>query len=305
MIIENTNEDENFIEEVQKKTKVRYEKLDNYDEMFDNMVNEKRNFTTESTTYTRKIKYGNSTIIFNEDGDSDFKTLALINKVRNDAKHWFSKNDIPTFNEHDIFWSRLTERPPQTIITKIDLKSAYWQCALKKGIITERTNEYLNDQYSKTKAQKSARLKAFGSLATKKQIVVYLEGIEHTTGFSIQPSRSLYMYICASIDGVMQTACREISGAFFYYWDCVFTGEESTKEVIDYILKKGYAYHTEDVIHTVETIGNNKYLITQETDKIFLNRKKIDPNADKRDKEKSYPLNPNDLIFLTNPKIFK
>lgn len=292
-------------EDIEKLEKISYKMLDEFDTHFNFYLNSGKTFTVEATSYTKKIKVGGKSIIFNQDGNSDFVVLALINKVRNDAKKWFKSNALPKFNEQDIFWSRLTERPPNTVITKVDINSAYWQCAMRKGIITDHTNQYLVDKYERTKKQKEARLKAFGSLATKKIITQYTNGEEIDSIIQAQPSRQLYMFICQCIDDVMSEICVTTPGAFFYYWDCIFTGNESTEEVINFIKKTGYSSKTEETVQSIMQIGNHKYIMTTEPEKVYLNRKLEDPKAEPEE-PKYYPIKPVDLFFLgTKTKILR
>lgn len=292
--------DEQQEEKTQKKQKIRYLSLNEYDEFFDFFIKQRTTFLVEHTSYTKKIKQGNQTLIFNEKGESDYTILALINKVRNDAKKWFDKNPLPKINENDIIWSRLTEKPPQTIITKIDLSGAYWQAALKRGIITTKTHDYLTEKYTDVKEQKQARLKALGSLATKKKVVYYSDGREYDRDQKIQYSRQMYMSICQDIDKVMSDICFSIPGAYFYYWDCIFTGNESTNEVIDYILRKQYHHTTEEAEQTVEEIGLRKYIVCTEPEKIFLKRKEIEPINPITGKE----IEPDRKVYSINPDYY-
>lgn len=266
------DEDNEILEPTKKpKTKVTYLALWEYDEHFAFYEKEKRNFTTEKTTYTKKIKSGNEVKIFNNEGRSDFQILALINKVRNDAKKWLEKNPFPLLNKEDIFWSRLTEKPPNTVISKIDLNGAYWNAALNRGIITDKTNYYLQDNFDKTDNLKEARLKSLGSLATRKEVTQYISGEEHERKIvSNETSRHLYMFLCQQIDDLMQDIAVNMQGAFFYYWDCIFTSTESTYEVQEYIRKQKFNYKTKQVTQTMVDIGNHKYIQTIEDDKMYL-----------------------------------
>lgn len=287
-----------------KKKKISYMCLEDYDNHFEFYKDSQKAFQTEETSYTKKIKCGNDVIIFNENGKSDFIVLALINKVRNDTKKWAESNPVPNISEDDIFWSRLTERPPNTIITKVDVNSAYWHAALRRKIIKDNTDIYLSEKYKDADEKKQARLKALGSLATRKLITSYVNGEQYNSLIQVQPSRILYMFICQSVDEVMNNICMNTNGAFFYYWDCVFTGNESTDEVIDFIKKSGYASKAEEAIQTTEVIGNHTYIVTRESEKVYLKRLQENPKAKKKD-PKNYPISEDDNYFIKHgSKIF-
>ncbi len=291
-------------EDKEKKEKLSYVQMEQYEQYLDFYLNSGKTFSVEQTTYTKKLKVGGKTIMFNQSGESDFVVLALINKVRTEAKKWSEKNPMPKLNENDIFWSRLTERPPNTVITKVDLNSAYWQCALHRKVITDRTDEYLVEKYSDKDERKQARVKALGALATKKQILYYTNGEQYNQDWKIEKTRELYMFICQSIDQLMSEMCINTAGAFFYYWDCIFTGLDTTDEIVNFMKEKGYASSEESVEQTIEQIGNHHYIVCTEMEKVFLKRK--EENPDTKIKIKEYAIKPNDLFYIGNEsKYFK
>ncbi len=273
------------------KSKIIYFRLEEYDAFFKEMQKDRKSFELHLTSYTRKIKYGKSTYIFNSDGESDFNVLGLINKTKQDAKKYLEKNGLPRFNQSDIGWFNLVEKPPVTLISKIDLKGAYWNYALNNGIITDKTNYFLEEKFAATNKYKDARLKALGSLATRKEVKTYIDGEEHGESNWVvdEVSRSLYMYICLGIDDVLRGAAREINGAFYYYWDCIFTREDAMEEAIDYMRRAKYATSVKTTSAQIVTLGTKKWLITKEDHSVTM--KDIE-------KPKLYPIK-DDQIHLT------
>ena len=254
------------------KSKVIYKKIDEYEDYLKFMKDNQRTFKDERTSYTRKIKEGNVSIIFNKEGESDFSILSLINKSKNDSLKFIQKKGLPSFDKEGIGWFNLTERPPITAISKVDIRGAYWNFAIQEGIISERTNEYLEKVFNKSEKMKEARLKALGSLATKKEVTQYVNGEIH--GFPElkfnQETRDLYIYICNGIDSLMKRVSSEIPGAFYYYWDCIFTSEETTSDVIEYIKSQKYDVKTQHSSMDVVNIGNHKWLLTKDDNKMYL-----------------------------------
>ncbi len=263
-------------EKPSKKTKIVYRKVDDYELYLESLVKDRASFIVHKTSFTRKIKEGGLTTIFNKEGDSDFNVLSLINMVKEDAKNYLKNVGVPDFDKEDIFWSSLTEKPPLTLVTKVDIRGAYWEFALKNKIISKETNEYLKIHFDKNEKLKQARLKALGSLATRKEIINYINGeIIEPENFEDkyevnEETRKLYIYICKGIDSLMREIAYGIPGAFFYYWDCIFTDHNTTKEVVDFILKQKYAIRTETTRVDVINIGSHKYLQSADDQKVYL-----------------------------------
>ncbi len=260
----------------EKKTKIVYRRIDDYELYLKHLIDERNSFIVHKTSYTRKIKEGGLTTIFNKEGDSDFNVLSLINMVKEDAKKYLKNVGVPDFDKDDIFWSSLTERPPKTLVTKVDIRGAYWDFALKNKIISQETNEYLKIHFDKNEKLKQARLKALGSLATKKEIINYIDGkiIEpenYEDKYEVnEETRKLYIFICKGIDSLMREIAYGIPGAFFYYWDCIFTDQNTTPEVIKYIQSQKYSVRSETTKIDIITIGSHKYIQSAEDLKVYL-----------------------------------
>lgn len=252
---------------------VKYFHIKTYMKYLDFLKKERRSFRLETTNYTKKIIEGTESTIFNNEGESDFELLSLINRVRSDAKLYMNKHILPT--DFDVNYFDMSEKPPKTVVSKIDIRGAYWSFALKTGIISEKTNKYLIDTYGRTEMLKRARLKALGSLATHKRYFSYVDGVHVEELFieKSQDTRDMYIMICQGIDQVMKEIIMEIPGAFYYYWDCIFCDEKVSREVEEWIKKKGYMTTTSTTrIETIK-IGNYKYLFSNADEKMYLIRK--------------------------------
>jgi len=251
---------------------IRYRKLSDYDKYFNYLINERKSFVVETTNYTKKIKESKDKItVFNHEGDNDYNVLSLISMVRRDAENYLKHNSI-VLNAESRFFD-LSERPPEGDVCKIDIRGAYWSYAIQNGIISEKTNKFLEENYNHSKVLKSARLKALGSLATHKKIYNYVDGRMIEMDEEIQDTKELYMYICSGIDDLMKKIVYEMNGAFYYYWDCVFVEKKFHNDAVDFILKQKYHTKTEETVIKTVGIGNCKYLFSNSDEKMYLVRK--------------------------------
>ena len=230
------------------------------------------------TNYSRKIKTDNSTVIFNQDGGTDYTQLRLINRVRRDAKKYLDTFSNDTLGTSYIHFFDLLQRPNfDDVVSKIDVKSAYWNYALKRGIITEHTDHDLMHWWDGEPASdmKKARLKALGSLATTKRIVKYIDGkkVEDSEIIEVQPTKSLYMDVCRGVDDLMQECAREVKNCYYYYWDCMFCNEDTKQDVIDFMKYKEYDVTVKDTLLEYVEVGNAGYLVSTQDSKIYMVRK--------------------------------
>lgn len=249
----------------------QYYSIDRYKHIKEALIRSGETFIMEETTYTRKIRFENKNLIFNEDGNGDNILLALINTVRRDAKKYIETNVIPADFQCDFF--KLVDKPPKTVISKVDVSGAYWHAAINLGLISEKTDHYLKSKYKTTKEMKKARLKALGSLATRKKIYTFVNGCLIETEDKVEETKEAYMYICFIIDQLMSDTALQVPGAFYYYWDCIFTDKRTAKDVIDYILEKGYHTKTQETTIEVMNVFDSKYLLSNSDDKMYIVRK--------------------------------
>lgn len=267
--------------------KIFYFKIKDSDQYIKKLISNKDNFILEQTKYTRKIKKEDGTsIIFNEDGFEDIYVLSLINSVRNDAKKYkFTKQE----EEELIQYYKLYLDPQGYDIIKVDLSSAYWVGAIQKGLISEKTDNLFHKIYDNKKREigKSARLKALGSLATRKSIRTYEKGKLINETVNIEATRDIYMSINREIDMLMRKAANEFDKSVYYYWDCLFIAKENSDDLVQYFKEQGYgSTKSNEIVTTVETIFNNKYLVTTD-DKKYIIRKEDEWLINSKIKNKS------------------
>ena len=253
-----------------------YMKISGFNEIFTRLKQERESFELRSTNYTKQIKFTNKDVkyIFNEDAVEDYKGLALINKVRKDATE-FLKPKMKLHEPKFINFYNLIDRPPEGIIAKVDLTSAYWSYSMKEGIISSMTDRFFEQSWDKetTKKKKQARLKALGSLATKKEFRIFVDGIlkDQWTEMDIQ-KRNLYMSVCKGVDNIMNDTINNVDGIFFYYWDCFFCNEENVTDVIEYLKTLGYGAKVGVTKIIIEEQWGRKYIRATSDNKIYMTR---------------------------------
>lgn len=227
----------------------------------------KEDFQSIETGYTARIKqtFGDKKQVYmysevrkdiSKSMQENYNAFVLkyINKTRAIARN-FPLQEIKTYN--DLNWNSFMANLPSTLtLYCIDIKSAYFKSAVNIGLLTSDYIEEFEDCFSSqvvdskknNKLYKNSRLAVLGSLATKRRIRDYEEGIcIKDTGYEVYDSkmRNVYVDVCRQVDNLMIELCQ-ITGTCGYYWDCVFaTSEQAAKKVQQQILEKGFEFKTE------------------------------------------------------------
>jgi hypothetical protein len=253
---------------------IQYVKLDKYYGYLEHLIKQKLTFEIFETTYSKKIKLNDGrSFMFNEIGENDFRSLSLINKVRTDASNYKGNIDLG----HIDFYKLYDIPKENEKIFKIDIRSAYWKYALHKSIITEKTNDYFVNMFKNERAEfgKKARLKALGSLATKKYYKLFICGkeVQEASSSIVRETKPLYMSICKGIDDLMKKSKQEIDGLVYYYWDCVFVKDNFEKTAINFFKDHKYEVKVEETYLKHMKIGDNNYLLSMNDEKMYMVKK--------------------------------
>ncbi len=252
-----------------------YFDLSYYPKMLEKIKKRKETFELHETTYSRKIKIEKQSYFFNENGKKDDRILMLISNVRRDAKDFLDSGGIT--RDTNINFFNLVQKPESDeICYKIDLRAAYWNYALKRGIISPFTNHMFKELYKgeKNKVTKNARLKALGCLATTKKITPYIKGIPDYKNQIIKRENTydLYMEVCRGIDEVIRECCATIKGCYYYYFDCVFVSNKFSDEACKYFADKDYDVGIEETKLEIIQHKNNIYICSVYDDKMYMVR---------------------------------
>lgn len=246
--------------------KFKYYHIKYYNQKLEDLKRLKQDFKIVKTGYTKRIVTSTENIFFNDAGDDDKKLLLLISAVRNDAKKYLERYGNFDFTSKDTdFFNLLDVINDKKIIVKIDLKSAYWEYAIKKEIISKDTNNKFLEWYSRTDSHfsKQARLKALGSLATSKLTDLYINGKYFKSEEpETQATKSIYMLICDGIDKLMKDCNYYNDGCVYYYWDCIFVDLENKDNVLNYLKNRGFNVTTEEAKIEFFKIGDIGYIVS-------------------------------------------
>jgi hypothetical protein len=261
--------------------KQRYLHIKHFSNKLELLKKQKLDFELTSTSYTKKITTEKEVMFFNPEGEDDKKVLLLISSVRSDAKKFLAKKTKEDSLEEvrsleTDFFNLLDIIKSDEIIVKVDIKQAYWEYALKVGIITKATNDKFLTWYENIDAYyaKQARLKALGSLATSKFTSIYQGGkLTYNKPPSTEKTRDIYMEVCNGIDRLMKDCNFNVDGCKYYYWDCIFVSKEFEQDAIDYINSRGYDVSTEETKLEYVTIGDIGYLLSTSDNKIYMTKK--------------------------------
>ena len=201
-------------------------KVDQYHEWYKQLKEQKATFTCQETSYTKRIKTGKNQVLFSDSPINPIE-LKLMNMIRSSANEFDvpEMEEAPTQIEFYKFYD--FKNTPSFEGVKIDLTQAYWQAAINLGLVTPDIQAFFIENRKRIgdeKMIKMARLRALGSLATKKTVKTYEEGVLMDEKLIVnEPHRQLYLYICEKVAEVMHDiACEFMEHVRYYYWDCVF-----------------------------------------------------------------------------------
>lgn len=231
----------------------------NFDFVIQQLIEVKKlkQFTIKETSYTKTILTNNNTFIFNDTGKADTDMLRLINLVKNDANKYLkthtTQNYIKEKNKKFVtfdfyYFNDINFNNNYFEGYQLDLNSAYWHIAEQYGIITKKTVdiwESITKKYNK-KAKKLMRLKALGTLATKKLVTEYNNGKFELKNIEQNfKTTNLYMFICHTTANIMKRLVNRYKLPY-YYWDmCIVQNSEQLKSIEIELKNEGIGYKLE------------------------------------------------------------
>lgn len=172
-------------------------------------------------------------------------------KLREATPKYFTYNPVKVDNKEGFFYP----------VTEIDLNSAYLQSAYFQNIISEKQFKILG------KVHKKIRLRALGSLATKKTISIFENGdlIENKTTQS-EEGLNIWKMICKGTDEMIEMLIyeNERKNFIFYWFDNLFIHNSGAK-----LLENKLYKYRENLSLKYQYKLNNIYFLVQETNKMF------------------------------------
>lgn len=253
--------------------KTQYYLVNFFQEEFKKLIDAKKSFEYIRTSFTKKLKTERQTIIFNNDGIGDDLILSLINRVRKDAIKFMEANEHKINDNEKIYFLDMFSLPVENEITvKVDLTSAYWRFSKLENVITKETDDYFNTTFADRteKERKEIRLKALGSLATRKQIETFENGKSVNFEVDEQQTKRVYMHVCRQVDKIMRDCAFSCEGCIFYYWDCMFVRKQYEKEIIDFFRAKQFECKTEETYLSYDKIGTKEFFFSECDGKMYM-----------------------------------
>lgn len=255
-------------------SKTYYYKTDFFYDEFSRLKKEKAWFLLSKTSFTKKIKGEGYAMMFNPEGKGDDRVLSLINKVRGEGQKFLSLT--PNLGNGNIDYFNLFEIPNEDeLIFKVDVNSAYWQHAILKKVISDESNDLLNKLFSDEpyKVLKEARLKALGSLATRKEFEEFQEGVSTDYYIKEEITKPLYIDICRGIDDLMKKCKHEVPGCVYYYWDCMFLKKGFEKRALEFFVDNKYTAKLGQTKLDYMKIGDIGYLVSESDGKMYMTKR--------------------------------
>jgi len=192
-------------------------------------------FTIEQTLYTKRVTVGDSVYKFINPASALKKSdFGIFSKVKSDIKKHLSAGvNVPRIDKRLIQYINCGKLSDvyEGEIYEIDLNSAFWEIAKKKGYISGETYNYGK------KVDKRIRLMALGSLATVTTSFKF-DGKEFSRPIITEKETADYFFSVAyETSLIMQDLQFMAREDFLMYWcDAVFIrGAPALKRCVDYL----------------------------------------------------------------------
>lgn len=270
------DEELNFLSK--KRSKVDYYDIKFYIDELYRAKKMQENFEVVKTTYTKKITTPNEKMIFNEGAKSDNNLMILISQVRKDAAEFMKDFNEEEVSERIDFFNLLNIVKNDEVLVKVDVKSAYWEMAIKKGVITKETDEKFKLIFQNfiNEYVKECRLKALGSLATTKHFQWYKKGKLFDEDIITEPTKHIYMYICDCVDRLMKEINESVDGCKYYYWDCMFVSQKFAPDAVKFLSEQGFSSTSEETSVKRVNVGDIGYILSKTDNKSYMIRREND-----------------------------
>jgi len=202
-------------------------------------------FTVQHGTYTTKIIKPQATTSY---VTVQFRQRVFIaaRMIKNDVEKSPYAQDIMQrqhFTKNYGNSDTITELKAPELLN-IDIKSAYPNCMMNNGLISEKTASYLKS------LDKHEKLPAIGLLARSYTLFHYDFGQCYMVDKFQADTAQIFFFLIQEIDRIMRDLKFILGRYFVYYWvDGIFflreTPDRLIKEVEEYIASEGYTYSFE------------------------------------------------------------
>jgi hypothetical protein len=219
----------------------------------------KKPFYVTFTNTTTKVETSEKTYMLS-DSDLSFKTLGFIKSVRDFQR--LNKNIYPELRANDISYFKWGNVEPGIYkdVVEVDVNNAYWNEALKQGIINEKIYQNGISSHDKT-----ARLVSLGSLATIKN-KYFFDGEKMTFVEQVIDSdtRKMFFSVAKAIDDIMIKVFEKtgMNNCLFYWVDAIFIRSFALREVLAEFEAAGLTVKQKRIVNLrVEKIGKYEKIV--------------------------------------------
>lgn len=257
----------------------------------DKLISKKMDFVAICTNYSIRIKSPLGNFIIGETMKNS--EINFIQKVKRAVKAGDKKPP-----EYEPVWyyrfgSNIKDFKEAGDLWEVDLKSAYWEAAYKLKYLPE-------DIYKKGLViDKKLRLKALGSLATKKKIITYTAGQE--TDLKTERDEittKIWFDICHQVGELLGEGADRLieKNLFAFFWtDAIFFKGTEEKAFIESLFHKaGYKFESRKIkaIEIIENFEGYKIPMIKVTD--------YPESIKNKSEERYFPLLKNKPKFFNN-----
>ena len=197
--------------------------------------------------------------------------MLLIGKVRSEVQSNYNQDAISKVLVSPQYF-KLGEIDRKSAAVEVDISKAYLTAAFKIGAICERTYDRLNA------CAKSTRLMVLGSLATKRVVSQYENGVKVSSVVEQnQNMLEVWKWIVAEVDKTMREVSESLKDGFLYFWcDAAFVKVSHVAAAQAAMKAHGYGSKVKTMT-TIRTDGKKVYVL--DGNRVFPARKGfITPN---------------------------
>lgn len=254
-----------------------YLRKKDYDAMKSLFIRNKMDFKEVRTSNRRYIHCKKTKFYLSDNPKKDMATkllnheLGIIRNVKEEVVSNYMKNryqfkDCVNMNMYIGSKFDLFENFETDDIYEIDITAAYPSTAVKLGLLSQKTfDRFFQEETSTThvarkmdirkqykdnsyfsgdvclKYSKKCRLISLGTLATKKEIDVYVAGVMVETVFEYDREIANLFYVCSfEVSKLMLQITQQVEGVYFYWVDAIFCKSSSVEEVSLRLINEGY-----------------------------------------------------------------
>jgi len=254
-----------------------YLKKKDYDSMKNLFIRNMLDFKEVRTSNKRFLQYNKTKYYLSDNPRRDMATkllnheLGIIRNVKDEVvsnymKERYKYKDVVDQNIYIGSNFDLFENIESDDIYEIDITAAYPSTAVKLGLLSQKTFDRFFQEENSTvhiarkldirkryndgsyfsgdiclKYSKKCRLISLGTLATKKEIDIFIGGVFIETIFDYNREIANLFYTCSfEVGKLMMDITKTINGVYFYWVDAIFCKSSSVEAVSLRLINEGY-----------------------------------------------------------------